>query len=198
MTSILPPAPCATSPSLLPVHRKKTTRKAKFPPIYLQASRQNVSFACIDTAMSNPLIPYDMPIIYNKLARKTPTKPGEGAKWYLYCKTVGMYCKTVGMVDEAEVARQIADETTLNPKEAEMAISLLRKVILRNLLEGRMVARGLRPELPAGTGQGHLHLRPVARPQGRRRGEVEGTRRARLPPPHGRNGTLPAVNLFPK
>lgn len=135
MKSILPPAPCVSSPAHLPVHRKKTTRKAKFPPTYLHASRQNVSFARTDNAMSNPLIPYDMPIIYNKLSRKHPGKPEEGQKWYLYCKTVGM-------VDEAEVARQIADETTLNPKEAEMAISLLRKVILRNLLEGRMVRLG--------------------------------------------------------
>lgn len=38
-------------------------------------------------------------------------------------------------MDDKEVARLIADETTLNPKEAEMAIAQLEKVLL-NLLKG--------------------------------------------------------------
>ena len=31
---------------------------------------------------------------------------------------------------EKEVAKQIADETTLNPKEAEMAVAQLKKVLI--------------------------------------------------------------------
>lgn len=62
-------------------------------------------------------------------------KPAEIKKWYLYSKSVGT-------VSEAEVARQIADETTLNPKEAEMALAQLRKIVLRNLLAGSTVRLG--------------------------------------------------------
>ena len=50
--------------------------------------------------------------------------------------------KTVHMVDETEVAEQIADETTLNPAEALMAIRQLRKVLLRELLNSNSVKLG--------------------------------------------------------
>lgn len=49
---------------------------------------------------------------------------------------------TVKMVDESEVAELIADETTLNPMEAQMAIRQLRKIVQRLLLGGKSVKLG--------------------------------------------------------
>lgn len=49
---------------------------------------------------------------------------------------------TVKLVDETEVAELIADETTLNPMEALMAIRQLRKVVQRLLLDGKSVKLG--------------------------------------------------------
>lgn len=46
------------------------------------------------------------------------------------------------MVDESEVAELIADETTLNPMEAQMAIRQLRKIVQRLLLDGKSVKLG--------------------------------------------------------
>jgi predicted histone-like DNA-binding protein len=46
------------------------------------------------------------------------------------------------LVKEKELARKLADETTLNPKEAEMAISQLKKVVIELLLEGHTVQLG--------------------------------------------------------
>jgi len=65
-------------------------------------------------------------IIYDKVAKKSPQD--KSVKWYASVKTIKQ-------VDDKEVARLIADETTLNPKEAEMAIAQLEKVKL-NLLKG--------------------------------------------------------------
>ena len=76
-----------------------------------------------------------MSIVYNKIARRNLQKPNEPAKWYL-CN------KSIGTVSESEVARQIAEETTLNPKEAEMALAQLRKIVLRNLQAGNTVRLG--------------------------------------------------------
>ena len=76
-----------------------------------------------------------MPIIYNVHEKRNPSKPNEPRKWHLYCKSVGT-------VSESEVARQIAEETTLNPKEAEMALAQLRKIVLRNLQAGNTVRLG--------------------------------------------------------
>ena len=49
---------------------------------------------------------------------------------------------TTKMVDENEVAMLIADETTLNPMEAAMAIRQLRKVVQRLLLDGKSMKLG--------------------------------------------------------
>ena len=76
-----------------------------------------------------------MPIIYNVHEKRNPSKPNEPRKWHLYCKSVGT-------VTESEVARQIAEETTLNPKEAEMALAQLRKIVLRNLQASHTVRLG--------------------------------------------------------
>lgn len=45
-------------------------------------------------------------------------------------------------MDEHEVAKLVADETTLNPKEAEKAVYQLEKVMERLLLDGHTVQLG--------------------------------------------------------
>ena len=76
-----------------------------------------------------------MTLLYNKIQRGIPGKPEEPKKWYISLKSLGQ-------VGEKEVARQIADETTLNPKEAEMALAQFEKVLLRLLLDGHTVQLG--------------------------------------------------------
>ncbi len=76
-----------------------------------------------------------MTLLYNKIQRGVPGQPEAPKKWYISLKTLGQ-------VGEKEVARQIADETTLNPKEAEMALAQLEKVLIRLLLEGHTVQLG--------------------------------------------------------
>ena len=49
---------------------------------------------------------------------------------------------TTAQADETEVAMELADETTLNPSEAMMAIRQLRKILLRRLLGGESVKLG--------------------------------------------------------
>lgn len=67
-----------------------------------------------------------MAVIYDKVAKKSPQT--KEVKYYASVKTIKL-------VDEKEVAKLVADETTLNPKEAEMAIAQLQKVVI-NLLKG--------------------------------------------------------------
>ena len=50
--------------------------------------------------------------------------------------------KSIMQVSEKEVARQTADETTLNPEEAELVLQQLRKVALNNLKNGNTVEQG--------------------------------------------------------
>ena len=76
-----------------------------------------------------------MAVFYNKMQRKNPSKPAEPAKWY-------PILRRVEMMKEKDVARHISDETTLNPKEAEMAISQLKKVLIAALLNGQSVQLG--------------------------------------------------------
>lgn len=76
-----------------------------------------------------------MAVFYNKVQRKNPSDPNATAKWY-------PSLRTTGMLKEKEVARQIADETTLNPKEAEMALSQLNKIMLRALSNGESIQLG--------------------------------------------------------
>ena len=59
-----------------------------------------------------------MPIILNRIERMNPLTKAK--KWYAALKTVTQ-------VKESAVAKQIADETTLNRKEAEMAMAQLGK-----------------------------------------------------------------------
>ncbi len=76
-----------------------------------------------------------MSILMNKMQRFDPTRKDEPMKWY------GVQ-KRLTKMDENEVAELIADETTLNPAEALMAIRQLRKVVLRALLDGKSVQLG--------------------------------------------------------
>lgn len=76
-----------------------------------------------------------MPLFYNKVQRVNPRDPKGAHKWY-------PILKSVGQVDEHEVAKLVSDETTLNPKEAEMAVYQLEKVMERLLLDGHTVQLG--------------------------------------------------------
>jgi len=76
-----------------------------------------------------------MAIFFNKVERGNPANPTALRKWH-------PVLKSLGLVHEKEVGKQIAEETTLNPKEAEIALSQLQKVLIRNLLEGRTVQLG--------------------------------------------------------
>ena len=76
-----------------------------------------------------------MSIFLKPVQRGNPSDPQAPKKWYPV-----QY--TTKMVDETEVAEMIADETTLNPMEAQMAIRQLRKVVQRLLLDGKSVQLG--------------------------------------------------------
>ncbi|MDP0531627.1 HU family DNA-binding protein [Porphyromonas gingivalis] len=76
-----------------------------------------------------------MAIFYNKMQRKNPAQPAARAKWY-------PVLRRIEMMKEKQVARHISDETTLNPKEAEMAVSQLKKVLIAALLNGQSVQLG--------------------------------------------------------
>lgn len=77
-----------------------------------------------------------MSIFFNKVQR--PSNPGDKdseKKWY-------PRVKSINLASEKEVAQIIADETTLNPKEAEMVLSLLQKAVTILLKAGRNVRLG--------------------------------------------------------
>lgn len=76
-----------------------------------------------------------MSIIVKKIQRVNPREKDAPKKWY-------PSLVTVEQMDEDEVSEAIADETTLNPNEALMAIRQLRKVIIAAILSGRSVKLG--------------------------------------------------------
>lgn len=76
-----------------------------------------------------------MSIFLKPVQRRNPADEDAPMKWYPV-----QY--TTKLVDETEVAELIADETTLNPMEAQMAIRQLRKVVQRLLLDGKSVKLG--------------------------------------------------------
>ena len=76
-----------------------------------------------------------MALFYNKTERANPLKRGEPKKWYITLKPLGI-------IREREVAKAMADETTLNPKEAEMTLYQAEKVIASKLLDGHTVELG--------------------------------------------------------
>jgi predicted histone-like DNA-binding protein len=76
-----------------------------------------------------------MPLFYKKVQRGNPSNPAAPKLWY-------PILKSIGLVKEKKLAKLLADETTLNPKEAEMSLSQLFKVIINLLLEGHTVQLG--------------------------------------------------------
>ena len=74
-----------------------------------------------------------MPILLNRIERGNPVTKTK--KWYATIKTVAQ-------VKENAVAKQIADETTINRKEAEMAMAQLEKVLINNLMASNSVQLG--------------------------------------------------------
>ena len=76
-----------------------------------------------------------MALFYNKTQRTNPSQPAAPKKWYLIVKSIGR-------MTEKQVAKEISDETTLNPKEAEMAIYQFQKVLTKALLDGKTVQLG--------------------------------------------------------
>ena len=76
-----------------------------------------------------------MSLIYNKTQRGNPSDVTAPKRWY-------PLLKSTGLVKEREIAQLLADETTLNPKEAEMAVSQLFKVAVAQLLNGKTVQLG--------------------------------------------------------
>jgi predicted histone-like DNA-binding protein len=76
-----------------------------------------------------------MPIVFNKVERANPLDRTSPKKWY-------PSIKSLGQVGESTVAKEISDETTLNRKEAEMALDQLEKVLLRNLLGSNSIQLG--------------------------------------------------------
>ena len=70
-----------------------------------------------------------MAIFYNVVLRPNPNDRTQPPKYYALLKSVGL-------VGTKEIAKQMADETTLNPKEAEMAIVQLAKIAKRLLMQG--------------------------------------------------------------
>jgi predicted histone-like DNA-binding protein len=76
-----------------------------------------------------------MALFFKRVQRVNPSNPTAPKKWY-------PILKSIGLVKEKEVAKLLADETTLNPKEAEMTMYQLLKVIIRLLLDGHSVQLG--------------------------------------------------------
>ena len=76
-----------------------------------------------------------MSILFNRVERGNPQDKDAPKKWY-------PILKTLERVKEKDVAKEISDETTLNRKEAEMALIQLEKVLIRNLLNSKSVQLG--------------------------------------------------------
>ena len=76
-----------------------------------------------------------MSILFNKIERGNPLNRTAKKKWY-------PALRTVSRIKEKEVAKAISEETTLNRKEAEMALAQLEKVLISNLLASNSVQLG--------------------------------------------------------
>ena len=75
-----------------------------------------------------------MSIVFNRVERANPQDRTK-KKWY-------PVLRTIKKVSERDVAKEISDETTLNRKEAEMALEQLEKVLIKNLLSSNSVQIG--------------------------------------------------------
>jgi predicted histone-like DNA-binding protein len=73
-----------------------------------------------------------MALFYRKIQRVNPLNRTI-AKWY-------PVLKSIGVLKTKELAKLMSDETTMNPKEAEMAIYELVKIFKRELKEGKTIS----------------------------------------------------------
>ena len=76
-----------------------------------------------------------MAVFYNKVEKVNPSDRTAPKKWYAVLKSISL-------ISEKEVAKLVADETTLNRKEAEMALDQFEKILVRLLLDGYSVRLG--------------------------------------------------------
>jgi len=76
-----------------------------------------------------------MSILFNKVERGNPQDSTAPKKWY-------PSLRSIDLVPEKEVAKLVADETTLNRKEVEMALDQFEKILLRLLLDSHSVKLG--------------------------------------------------------
>ena len=76
-----------------------------------------------------------MTVFYNKTLRGNPADPDAPKKWF-------PVLRSIGKLKEKDVAKKVSDETTLNRKEAEMALCQLEKVLVEALLDGTTVQLG--------------------------------------------------------
>ncbi|MDR2425076.1 MAG: HU family DNA-binding protein [Prevotellaceae bacterium] len=73
-----------------------------------------------------------MAVFYKKMQRYNPLNKAI-VKWY-------PVLRSIGVLKTKELAKLMSDETTMNPKEAEMAIYELVKILKRELKEGKTVS----------------------------------------------------------
>ena len=76
-----------------------------------------------------------MAVILERLQRKNPIKKEESDKWYVAVKSLQQ-------VEDREVAKLVADETTLNANEVEFVLNQYKKVLLNLLRAGYTVKMG--------------------------------------------------------
>lgn len=76
-----------------------------------------------------------MAIFFKRVQKVNLVDPEAPRKFYAVLKSVGQK-------QEKEVAKLISDETTLNRKEAEMALDQFEKILIRLLLDGYSVQLG--------------------------------------------------------
>jgi predicted histone-like DNA-binding protein len=76
-----------------------------------------------------------MSIFYNKVQKVNPRDPNGLKLWY-------PVIKSTSQVREKELAEKLVEETTLNPKEAEMAVHQLFKTVNNLLKSGNTVQLG--------------------------------------------------------
>ena len=72
-----------------------------------------------------------MAIFYKKMQRSNPLNRAM-VKWY-------PVLKSIGVLTTKALAKLMSDETTMNPKEAEMAIYELVKIFKRELKNGKTI-----------------------------------------------------------
>ena len=76
-----------------------------------------------------------MAVILERIQRKNPQEKDAPEKWYVSVKSLQL-------VEDREVAKLVADETTLNTNEVEFVLNQYKKVLLNLLRAGYTVKMG--------------------------------------------------------